>query len=795
MTTRLFLLLILMLPCTAFANRKYVAASAMGNNDGTSWLDAYTDLQTAFANVAPGDSIWVAAGTYKPTSGSDRSISFAVPSGIVLLGGFNGTETSETQRQPHINLCVLSGNIGNTASDSDNSYHVVTTANVAASTIIDGFTIREGRYTDVSMIYSGAGLYNSGGSPVIRQCTFSYNIAGRGAAVAQVSSGSMQLHGCTFVYNTSTSNSTITGGGAIHILAGSITVSTSSFSFNTANSGGAIQLGGGIMKMDRCILSANTANTAGGAIYGSGADFTLTLTNSLVVGNISNGGASAIYCFSSPSRAHKITNNTIAHNAFGSGSNGAALFNNSTVVANCIFAANEESNQVSVGAGLVYGTLIEGINSPSIGFVLPGAAGLAPFAASAYDYHLTLTSDAVDFGLASYLEPGFNQFDLDGEARVLGTAPDAGCYEKNTCPFTPSITTSNPNGLCPGGSLTLSVLGGNNIEWSNNQTSASISITAPGTYSVVLDSAECLGSASIVVANYTPQLTINTPNGVTFCAGNSVEISVVGNDIVSFQWQNGSTETTQQVTSAGTYNVTGTDSYGCTTSAFVQTFVVQPTATITGNLNLCPGESTTLTAAVPNWNTLTWSTGANDVASITVNTAGEYSITGTASEANCPVSASVTVVGQTLPTPLVQYDGALLSTGSFSSYQWYLNGNAINGATLFYYTPTQNGNYSVEVTNPAACSAMSPSLNVTNIGIEEINEGFVRIAPNPSNAVIFIEVSTDLLGQTLSIMDLTGRVVLVELITNSRQSIDLTALTPGNYLVRCGTNVTNLIKE
>lgn len=76
----------------------YVRANASGANNGTSWANAYTNLQTALSNASAGTQIWVAAGTYKPTSGTDRGISFVMKNGVQLYGGFAGTENSLTHR-------------------------------------------------------------------------------------------------------------------------------------------------------------------------------------------------------------------------------------------------------------------------------------------------------------------------------------------------------------------------------------------------------------------------------------------------------------------------------------------------------------------------------------------------------------------------------------------------------------------------------------------------------------------------------------------------------------------------
>lgn len=76
----------------------YVHAVAPGGNDGTSWKDAYVDLQDALAVAQPGDEIWVAAGIYTPDRGTgDRSATFELVSGVGMYGGFAGWETRRNQ--------------------------------------------------------------------------------------------------------------------------------------------------------------------------------------------------------------------------------------------------------------------------------------------------------------------------------------------------------------------------------------------------------------------------------------------------------------------------------------------------------------------------------------------------------------------------------------------------------------------------------------------------------------------------------------------------------------------------
>ncbi len=83
----------------------YVNDDAGGMNNGGSWADAYTDLQSALADANCAE-IWVAAGVYKP--GANRSDTFMLQNGVAVYGGFAGTESLLSERNWTTNPTILS---------------------------------------------------------------------------------------------------------------------------------------------------------------------------------------------------------------------------------------------------------------------------------------------------------------------------------------------------------------------------------------------------------------------------------------------------------------------------------------------------------------------------------------------------------------------------------------------------------------------------------------------------------------------------------------------------------------
>ncbi|MGK0314897.1 MAG: hypothetical protein ACI86M_001117 [Saprospiraceae bacterium] len=142
-----------------FGGKIYVdSMNVAGINNGLSWETAFADLQDALAIANDTDTIWMAGGTYYPSTGV-RSESFVINEAIAILGGFQNGMTSASQRTGN-DETILSGNIGIKAAASDNSYHVVKSS--APDILIDMLTISDGNADGPLEDGKGGCLYNTG---------------------------------------------------------------------------------------------------------------------------------------------------------------------------------------------------------------------------------------------------------------------------------------------------------------------------------------------------------------------------------------------------------------------------------------------------------------------------------------------------------------------------------------------------------------------------------------------------------------------------------------------------------
>ncbi len=285
----------------------YVKPNATGSNNGTSWTDAYTDLQSALSAAVEGDTIWVASGTYKPTvdktgnnSPADpRTKTFKLVSNAPVYGGFAGTETRLKDRDPVSNATTLSGDIGTPDDNTDNCYSVVWSVNYSS---LDGFTIMggNGNGTVSGETDLGGGVANKSVSNVrIRNCTFRNNFSYQGGgAVSYFCGDSIIYRNCRFISNTSSNGGGIGNWDTRAYITNCIF--TANYASSTTSWGSAIfNWGGGSTSLiTNCTIYNNSTSNSGGAISSRGV--VSTVTNCILWGNNSddivgtNGGGSTV---------------------------------------------------------------------------------------------------------------------------------------------------------------------------------------------------------------------------------------------------------------------------------------------------------------------------------------------------------------------------------------------------------------------------------------------------------------------------------------------------------------------
>ncbi len=381
--------------CCGAANAKtvYVNDAIVTPGNGNSWATAFKYLRDALAATTTNDEIWVAKGTYYPdnTLGidtdliyGDREVSFQIK-GQKVYGGFVGTESLLTDRNPVLNPTILTGEIW-PGQILYSSFHV---ASVLADSTLDGLTLQNGNANgSLSWILPRIPAYDSGGACYVTKdkvltlqgCTFRNNRSVEfGGAImieggdSSSSAGRVIATTCTFDQNLV--NSTPLGpssckGGAIF---GNVTATNCTFTANQITaavgaSGGAIF---GDVNGTNCVFTGNTlttsvvlleANASGGAISGDVIGKNCTFTANTATSTVASGGAirgsivAANFVFS----ANFSTAGTIADLLDGTGAGGGgALYTEegSSSLVNCVFVKNT--------SGIRGGAIVAGTSSTS----------------------------------------------------------------------------------------------------------------------------------------------------------------------------------------------------------------------------------------------------------------------------------------------------------------------------------------------------------------------------------------------------------------------------------------------
>ena len=372
-------------------------------------------------------------------------------------------------------------------------------------------------------------------------------------------------------------------------------------------------------------------------------------------------------------------------------------------------------------------------------------------------------------GYAAYqwLESGNPIMDATGQTYEVTTSGDYsvvvtdenGCQNDDTTPITvvvndlptPVATTEDETTFCNGGSAFLEVNDDyESYQWYNDETpidgavGESITVTTSGEYFVVVFDAEGCSNASnsiVVTVNPLPMPTISSEDELDFCDGGSALLETSGS-YAAYQWYfdgdilGGETASTFTAMISGEYFVVVTDDNGCSNASNTIEVIVyeNPTADAGEDQTICLGDVATLDASASTGDNLNygwaWTDGSFASLEPTFDVSPAVTTTYTLvviDERGCFSATDLVVVTvNPLPTPTITPDGpttfcfgnsVTLDAGdAYESYQWYLNGDALDGetaSTLTVDAVEASGDYAVRVTDENGCAKTSDAVTVT----------------------------------------------------------------------------------
>ncbi|ADB39794.1 T9SS type A sorting domain-containing protein [Spirosoma linguale] len=726
------------------AQTVYVTQEGAGQQSGADWANALpgSQLQATLASASEGAEFRLAGGTYKPSQTGDRGLTFTIPSGVKVLGGYLGNGANPDQRidfastdQP--SSTTLSGDIDNNNQlDAGNSEHVVNFNKASEQTRLDGVVITGGNATN-----GGGGIYNNGNrgvsSPTIQNCVVSQNRTnGKGGAILNDGSSGQAnpvLINCRFVSNQANQ------GGAIYndAFLGTCkpTFTNCSFLNNSASNGGAIYdyaeangpfgppgPGDNRPLLVNCVLQANTASATGGAMVnetrGAGLPTTEpTLINCSLVSNSAPQGG-AFYNIATP---NTINNTQIfakprLYNSF--------LWNNGggNTTVNIKFKNNSGGTSSGEGQILFYNCLGDpGVNNALNTDPKAQIITTSPFV-SASNLQLNPCSPAINTGNTSYYtDRSSQQTDLAGNPRMVGATIDIGAFEFQGTPAIPLAITQPPasqSSVVAGATVETTVglnAPADSYTWYKDgivvtgQTSGSLRLTnvqlaQAGSYSLVATSAcnSVTSTAFSLSVTLSRLITLSglsvSPNPV--CAGQSISVEAsVGNLSGSYSYTltNGinpisGTATTSAFSQSLTATGSGVQSFTLTVSSGEQvatattslTVNAPPSPTLISSGTLSCGQTSLTLTASPGEQSYRFS-GPSVVSqsgnTALVNAPGTYSVTST-NASGCVSTTSTTVFSN---TAVITMNNPPTSTATLNA-PFSQTLTATGGATPYFYS-------------------------------------------------------------------------------------------------------------
>ncbi|MEO8591560.1 MAG: T9SS type A sorting domain-containing protein [Flavobacteriales bacterium] len=378
---------------------------------------------------------------------------------------------------------------------------------------------------------------------------------------------------------------------------------------------------------------------------------------------------------------------------------------------------------------------------------------------------------------------------------------------------TPEVTAGGNTTFCEGANVTLTVtdVPGTTYQWYmdgsaiDGATFTALIVWTAGEYTAVATRTSGCASAqstaiSVAVDALPTTPTITADGSTTFCDGGSVVLTIPTAAGSTYQWYMdgvgivGATDTALVVATTGDYSVVITNTSGCASEASVATTVTAetvnaPAVVPTEPTTFCEGAGATLIADFIDNVTYQWSqdgleiVGANGM-QLTVMTAGSYTVTVTTLGGCGATSDAIDVVVNPLPpTPVISWSNDSLLVSGAGTFQWYMDGSTIAGATDPWWVPTEDGSYTVQFTDGNGCSSFSEAWIYLTTGVSALSTANMLVVPNPSTGSFAIQLS-GANGRAYEILDPTGKRVRTGTLAGLRTTVDMSGAEQGMYFLR-----------
>lgn len=271
--------------------------------------------------------------------------------------------------------------------------------------------------------------------------------------------------------------------------------------------------------------------------------------------------------------------------------------------------------------------------------------------------------------------------------------------------------------------------------WSTGDTTQSINVTNSGLYYITVslnDSVSITDSIDVLLTH--PYLNLYLGSDTLLCNTDSIILSA-GNGFSVYSWNTGSSLPWISVDQSDNYYVTTLDTAGCRYSDTINVTINPILSFDLGNDTAFCGSSQQIINAGPLFDSYLWSTG-DTTSSISVNSAGEYSVTVTYDLCNQSVSDSVSFYYFPVPVANAGSDIQVCRGTSLM-----LNGS---GGMYYQWAPS-SGLSDLNISNPVlntanynnSVSSITCSLEVTNYYNYSINDS-IQCTSIPDNITVYL---------------------------------------------------------